>query len=52
MQSGEFGIDFQYGEFEEFECVSSKTLKVHSSIKEKPVRCNQSPFTNQSLRSS
>ena len=38
------------GEFEKLKYISSKVLNTHAPIKEKHVRCNQSPFMNQQLR--
>ena len=38
------------GEFEKFKYISSKVLNTHAPIKEKRVRCNQSPFMNKQLR--
>ena len=38
------------GEFEKFKYISSKILNTHTPIKEKHVRCNQSPFTNKQFR--
>ena len=38
------------GEFEKFKYISSKVLNIHAPIKEKHVRCNQSPFTSKQLR--
>ena len=38
------------GELEKFKYVSSKVLNTLASIKEKHVRCNQSPFMNKQLR--
>ena len=38
------------GEFEKFKYISSKVLKIHAPIKEKHVRCNQSPFMSKQLR--
>ena len=32
------------GEFEKVKYISSKVLNIHAPIKEKHVRCNQSPF--------
>ena len=40
------------GEFEKFKYISSKVLNTHAPIKEKHVRCNQSPFMNKQLRKS
>ena len=38
------------GEFEEFKYISSKVLNTHAPVKEKHVRCNQSPFMSKQLR--
>ena len=38
------------GEFEKFKYMSSKIVNTHAPIKEKHVRCNQSPFMNKQLR--
>ena len=38
------------GEFEKFKYTSSKVLNIHDLIKEKHVRCNQSPFMSKQLR--
>ena len=38
------------GEFEKFKYISSKVLNIHAPIKEKHVRCNQSPFMSKQLR--
>ena len=38
------------GEFENFKYISSKVLNIHAPIKEKHVRCNQSPFMSKQLR--
>ena len=38
------------GEFEKFQHISSKVLNIHDPIKEKRVRCNQSPFMSEQLR--
>ena len=38
------------GEFEKFKYISSRVLNTHTPIKEKHVRCNQSPFMNKQLR--
>ena len=38
------------GEFEKFKYISSKVLNTHAPIKEKHVRCNQSPFMSKQLR--
>ena len=38
------------GEFEKFKYVSSKVLDIHAPIKEKHVRCNQSPFMSKQPR--
>ena len=37
------------GEFEKIKYISSKVLNTHAPIKEKHVRCNQSPFMNKQL---
>ena len=47
----ELSIQIVYpGEFEKFKYISSKVLNTHAPIKEKHVRCNQSPFKNKQLR--
>ena len=38
------------GELEKFKYISSKVLNTHVPIKEKNVRCNQSPFISKQLR--
>ena len=38
------------GEFEKFKYISSKVLNIHVPIKEKHVRCNQSPFMSKQFR--
>ena len=38
------------GEFEKVKYISSKVLNIHAPIKEKHVRCNQSPFMSKQLR--
>ena len=38
------------GEFEKFKYISLKVLNIHAPIKEKHVRCNQSPFMSKQLR--
>ena len=38
------------GKFEKFKSISSKVLNIHAPIKEKHVRCNQSPFISKQLR--
>ena len=38
------------GEFEKIKCITSKVLNTHALIKEKHVRCNQSPIMNKQLR--
>ena len=38
------------GEFEKSKYISSKVLNIHAPIKEKHVRCNQSPFMSKQLR--
>ena len=38
------------GEFEKFKYISSKVLNIHAPIKEKHVRCNQSPLISKQLR--
>ena len=38
------------GEFEKFKYISSKVLNIHAPIKEKHVRCNQSPFMSKQLK--
>ena len=37
-------------EFEKFKYISLKVLNIHAPIKEKHVRCNQSPFISKQLR--
>ena len=37
------------GKFEKCKCISSKVLNIHAPMKEKHVRCNQSPFMNKEL---
>ena len=37
-------------EFEKFKYISSKVLNTHAPLKEKHVRCNQSPFMNKQIK--
>ena len=42
--------NFLPGEFEKSKHISWKVLNIHAPIKEKHVRCNQSPFMSKQLR--
>ena len=37
------------GEFEKYKYISSKVLNIHAPLREKHIRCNQSPFTSKQL---
>ena len=46
----EIFFTFFFREFEKFKYISSKVINTRAPIKEKHVRCNQSPFMNKQLR--